>query len=164
VTISPEELIRQADAMNVRLEIVRGLPIWEASPVLGHQIEIDRIRASITAQANSGCACFHTADVIFKFPDGSFKRPDIAILCETPDRSEFFSALERIPEAVVEVISEGYERKDEAAPEFYLSSGVKDVMILNPRSLEVFHYTAHSLAKFVSPASIQLECGCLIEV
>jgi Uma2 family endonuclease len=120
--------------------------------------------ASIEPQLERACGCFHTSDVIFKFPDGSFKRPDIAILCETPDRSEFYRALERVPEAVVEVISEGYERKDEIAPEFYLSHGVKDIMIFNPRTLEVFHYTNHSVTKMISPASVQLECGCMIEV
>ncbi len=47
MSIPPEDLIMQADLLNVRLEIVRGLPVWEASPVAEHQIEVDRIRASI---------------------------------------------------------------------------------------------------------------------
>ncbi len=127
VAISAEELILQADAMNVRLKLVRGMPVWEASPVLGHQLEIDRIRASIVPTIGKDCGCFHTSDVSFRFPDGSLKRPDIAVLCETSDRSEFFNALERVPKAVVEVGSGVYERKDELAPDFYLQEGVLDI-------------------------------------
>lgn len=37
----------QADELGLRLEIVRGLPLWEAHPVLEHQCAIDRIRATI---------------------------------------------------------------------------------------------------------------------
>ncbi len=165
MSISPEELILQADAMNVRLEIVRGMPIWEASPVFRHQFEIDRIRTTIRPlEGQRSCECFHTSDVIFKFPDGSLKRPDIAVLCQMPLPNEIDRALEQIPVAVVEVISEGYERKDEIAPEFYLEHGVKDIIIFNPRTLEVTYYTKRSVVRLVSPAKIDLECGCRIEV
>jgi hypothetical protein len=45
--IAPEELIPQADAMNIRLEI-------------------DRIRASIERAPKSACESFHLADTLFK--------------------------------------------------------------------------------------------------
>jgi hypothetical protein len=74
------QIFLQADQMGIRLEIVGGLPIWEAKPLLKHQRAVDRIRASIQkAPGASDCGCFHYADVYVAFPDGSLKRPDIAI-------------------------------------------------------------------------------------
>lgn len=121
--ISPEQMILDADNMNVRLEFVRGVPLWEASPVAGHQLEIDRIRDSIKRTNDSqACSCIHLSDTLFKFAEGSLKRPDIAILCQELKPEQLYSALEIVPEAVVEVISEGYEYKDLAiAPVFTLA-------------------------------------------
>lgn len=163
--ISPEEMIMQADQMNIRLEIVRGIPIWEASPVFAHQAEVDRIRHTIKPQENTDCACIHAADVLFRFPDGSLKRPDIAILCKTPAPAERQQALTQIPEAVVEIISEGYEQKDlEIAPGFYLSMGVKDVLIFDPQLTEVYHHRRDGKKRLASPIQIRLECGCSCEI
>jgi Uma2 family endonuclease len=165
MSISPEELIMQADLMNVRLEIVRGLPVWEASPVGIHQLEVDRIRKTIEPISGSTCECFHLADTIFRFPDGSLKRPDIAILCQTPDREALKKALAVAPDAVVEIVSEGYEKKDlELAPSFYLSMDVKDVIIFEPSTLIVYHYRKDGSKRLESPVKIALECGCTCEV
>lgn len=151
----------KAEELGIRLEIVDNLPIWEASPVYGHQKAIDRIRASIKPAFNSGsgCACLHISDVYVQFPDGSLKRPDVSIFCREPDEQE--EAITLIPEAVIEVISKGYETKDlELAPPFYLSQGVKDLVVFNPYTLEVFHYTEAGKAEFKSPANIEFSCGC----
>jgi Uma2 family endonuclease len=165
MSISPEDLIMQADIMNVRLEIVRGLPIWEASPVAEHQLEVDRIRASITANRQDGCKCIHLADVLFRFPDSSLKHPDIAILCALPKKSKLRNALNEIPEAVIEIISEGYERKDlELAPEFYLAMGVKDVVIFDPQTHIVYHHRKDGRQRLESPTTITFECGCACDV
>ncbi len=40
-------LLERADKAGVRLEIVGGLPLWEASPSRRHQQAVDHIRASI---------------------------------------------------------------------------------------------------------------------
>ena len=163
--ISMERLISDADAVNIRLEIVRGLPIWEASPGLGHQLEIDRIRSSIQPQPGSNCGCVHVADVLFKFSDGSFKRPDIALLCALPENPSQNTAVDIIPEAVIEIISEGYEHKDlEIAPSFYLSVGVKDVLILDPQLKIVYHHRRDGKKRLESPVRVELECGCVCEV
>jgi Uma2 family endonuclease len=164
MTTSIEELIRQADHIGVRLEIVNGKPIWEASPVYRHQREALRIQQSLINKNESSCACHGVLDVIFKFPDGSFKRPDVAILCRVPDESEIDAALEIMPEAVVEIVSENYEYKDEIAPDFYLEQGVKDIIVFNPRTLEVIYYSKQGVARFKSPTHFDLECGCHIEV
>ena len=49
-------------------------------------------------------------------------------------------AIRLIPEAVIEVISKGYEAKDlEIGPHFYLLQGVKDVVVFDPYTLLVLH-------------------------
>ncbi len=139
-SIPIEQLILEADRIGVRLEIIAGLPVWEASPVYRHQAEADRIRASIKLLEGSDCTCHHTADTLFKFKDGSLNRPDIAVLCRLPSEEEMDVALTQVPEAVIEIVSDGYEDKDlKLAPSFYLSQGVKDVLILEPKTRIVWH-------------------------
>jgi len=103
----------RAEELGIRLEIVRGLPLWEAHPVYKHQKAIDRIRATIRPIAQDDanrCACVHISDVYVSFPDGSLKRPDIAIFCREPDEDD--EAITLVPEAVIEIVSKGYEAKD----------------------------------------------------
>lgn len=159
-----------AEGSGIRLEIIGGLPVWEAAPVVRHQRAIDRIRASIRStskftgqpapgEEGGGCGCIHLSDVFVSFPDGSLKRPDIAIFCREPDEQD--EAITLIPEAVVEVISKGYEAKDlELAPHFYLAQGVKDVLIFDPYTLLVLHIRRDGVQRLVSPVAVQLECGC----
>jgi Uma2 family endonuclease len=155
----------QANELGVRLEIVGGLPIWEAHPVYKHQKAIDRIRATITSVALSDevCTCVHASDVYVSFPDGSLKRPDIAIFCREPDEED--EAITLVPEAVIEIISKGYEAKDlEIGPRFYLSQGVKDVVVFDPYTLLVLHVRRDGVERKISPVAIELECGCKCSV
>lgn len=151
----------RADELGIRLEIVGGLPIWEAHPVYKHQKAIDRIRATIRTddQNSSACECVHASDVYITFPDGSLKRPDISIFCREPEEEE--EAITLIPEAVIEIISRGYEAKDlEIGPHFYLSQGVRDVVVFDPYTLLVLHVRRDGVERKVSPVEIELECGC----
>lgn len=135
-----EELIMQTDAAKapVRLEFVRGRMKWEASPASRHQKAVRRIERSIapTKDAPEGCGCYTLADTLIRFPDpdGSLKRPDIAIFCvEPPDSDE---ALDLLPAAVIEILSLRYEEKDlgeDGAP-FYLACGIPDVLVVDPRT------------------------------
>jgi Uma2 family endonuclease len=160
-SISTERLIADADAVNVRLEIMRGVPVWEASPGLGHQLEIDRIRSSI--QPLPGTNCIHVASVLFSFPDGSLTCPDIAVLPGLPDQQD--APLAIIPEAVIEIISDGYEYKDlEISPSFYLSVGVKDVLVLDPQLKVVYHHRHDGKKRLESPVMVELDCGCTCEI
>lgn len=89
-----ERLLRDG---GVKLEITGALPTWEASPSSRHQRMVFRIQTSIrrTPESDKDCACAHLADVYISFPDGSLKRPDIAIFSEEPpDQDE---ALTTIP-------------------------------------------------------------------
>lgn len=148
-----------AEQFGVRLEIVAGLPIWEAYPVYKHQKAVDLIRATIAPTEGSECPCVHAADIYINFPDGSLKRPDVSIFCREPDEQE--EAVRLVPEAVIEVISRGYEAKDlEIAPQFYLSQGVKDIVIFNPYTLEVIHIRQAHTARHTSSVDIELLCGC----
>jgi Uma2 family endonuclease len=111
-----------ADELGTRLEIVNGLPIWEAQPLYKRQKAVERIAQAIRpGNGGSKCWCVHVMDVYVQFPNG-LKRPDISIFCREPTEEEQENAPTLIPEAVVEVVSKGYEAKDlEIAPPFYLS-------------------------------------------
>jgi Uma2 family endonuclease len=155
----------RAEDFGIRLEIVGGLPIWEPYPVYKHQKAVDRIRATIervAASSESGegaCDCVHISDVYVSFPDGSLKRPDISIFFREPAEEE--EAIKLVPEAVIEVVSKGYEAKDlEIGPHFYLSQGVKDVVVFDPYTLVVLHIRRDDVARHISPVEINLSCGC----
>jgi Uma2 family endonuclease len=103
--------------------------------------------------------CVHAAGVYVAFSDGSLKRPDIAIFCREPDEEE--EAISLLPEAVIEVVSRGYEAKDlEIAPHFYLAQGVKDVLVFDPYTLLVLHARRDGTSRRISPVSLELECRC----
>lgn len=154
------QLLR-SEELGIKLEIVNGLPVWEASPVMRHQTAVDRIRESIKRSdaSNESCDCFHVADVYVQFPDGSLKRPDISVFCKTPTETD--NALKEIPDAVIEIISKGYEKKDlEVGVPFYLESGVKDTVVFNPYTDEVLHFRGGERRVMISPVEIEFECGC----
>ena len=159
-----QETVLQADKLGLRLEIVEGLPIWEASPMPRHQIAVDNIRASIRpTHPDNQCGCFHLADVFVRFPDGSLKRPDISIFCQMP--TDLDEAIRQVPDAVIEIISKGYDKKDlEIGAPFFISQGVKDVVVLDPISGKVTHFRADYKHETESPVAIRLLCGCTCTV
>ena len=160
-----EEAFRAAEDIGVKLEMVAGVPIWEAHPVIKHQRDVDRIRISLRpAQvAGAGCGCINYADINILFPDGSQKRPDISIFCREPDEED--RAVTLVPEAVVEILSRGFEAKDlQIGVPFYLSQGVKDVIVLDPFSRDVTHFRGRTESHHSSPVEIRLECGCVCSV
>jgi len=55
----------------------------------------------------------------------------------------------------------GCEAKDiEIGPRFYLSQGVKDVVVFDPHTLLVLHVRRDGVTRQISPVTIALECGC----
>ena len=160
-----EEMVVNSHEAGVRLEIVGGLPVWEAHPLLIHQEASDRIRASIRRSAGntSGCGCLHYYDLALRFPDGSQKRPDISIYCSRP--KEIDEEVRMVPEAVIEILSKGYEAKDlQIGVPFYLSQGVKDVVVLDPYTGKVLHFRGNDKREMSSPVDIDLLCGCVCTV
>lgn len=161
------ELLIAAEQAGVKLEIVGGLPTWEMFPSKRHQGAIYRIQQSIHRIEQSirprtddePCGCYHYSDVYIRFRDGSLKRPDIAIFCKDPEEDE--DAITLLPEAVIEVVSKGYETKDfEIGRLFYLAQGVKDVIVYDPATDYVTHARRDGTRRLVSPVAIALECGC----
>ena len=145
----------------VKLEITGGVPTWEASPSSLHQWVVDSIRASLqpAPESDRDCRCAHMADVLIRFKDGSLKRPDIAIFCTRPPLQE--EALTHIPQAVIEIVSPGYEYKDISLnPQFYLAQDVDDVVVVDPRSGVVSHYRTTGIVIQHAPITINLLCGC----
>lgn len=155
------ELARRAEDAGFKLEIVGGLPMWEAFPSYKHQKIIDQIRRSLPQDSDkntTGCAYIHISDAYILFPDGSLKRPDIA-------EAEQETAISLIPEAVIEVVSKGYEAKDlQIGPRFYLMHGVKDVIVHDPFTQTVLHMRRDGTKYAISPTVITLACGCNVTV
>lgn len=162
--IDPKTLAAAAE-LGVRLEVMNGLPIWEAQPLYRHQKAVERIAASIRPQQpQQPCACVHALDVYVQFPAG-LMRPDISVFCREPSEAEQDAALTMVPEAVVEVISKGFEAKDlELAPPFYLSQGVKDVVVFDPSTLLVLHVRSDGAVRHTAPVTLALQCGCELDV
>jgi hypothetical protein len=156
-----EEMMVTTHDLGIRLEMVGGIPVWEGQPVVKHQKAADRIRNSIRPVEgdSGGCGCIHYYDIAVRFPDGSQKRPDIAIFCREPDEEDTEVTL--LPEAVIEIISKGYEDKDlKIGVPFYLAQGIKDIVVLDPYSLKVRHFRQDGTKEMTSPVEITLECGC----
>jgi Uma2 family endonuclease len=160
-----DDFFQIADNAGVRLEIIGGLPVWEALPNLTHQEAIDRIRQNLKGpdEKNAACACLHYADLHIKFPDGSDKRPDISIFCKRPSESE--TAVTDVPEAVIEILSKGYEKKDlELGPPFYLAQGVKDIIVHDPYTGMVRHIDCAGTRDYQSSINLRLHCGCQVTI
>jgi Uma2 family endonuclease len=159
------EALIEADEHGYRLEIVNGLGIWEVQPGIRHVRKSRAIERSIKpAPGREGAySCANYADLYIVFPDSSLRRPDIAVFCREPDETD--GAVHLVPEAVVEVVSRGSELKDLTMnPGFYLGHGVKDVVVVDPYTDQVYHHRAEEVKHLSSPADILLECGCLVSV
>lgn len=159
------ETLVAADEVGIRLEMVMGEYTWEFHPSPLHSGTVGDIEKSIKPIEGhpKGCGCYTLQDVYIKFIDGSFKRPDISIFCKRPNLTQ--EALEVVPEAVIEVVSPGSEKKDlEIGPLFYLSQGVKDVVVVDPRTWAVFHFRKDGTKQSTSKVTIDLECGCTVIV
>ncbi len=160
----PMATLLAADEIGLRLEVVNGLPTWEVHPGFRHQKTVDEIRQTLRRQGDAAaCGCFHYADVYVQFPDGSLKWPDVAVFCAEPPITD--EALTMIPAAVIEVVSAGYELKDlEIGPLFYLSQGVQDVVVVDPRTLLIMHFRKDGVSRLYPPVEIVLQCGCRCKI
>lgn len=154
-----------AEQAGIKLEYVGGLPVWEAMPVYRHQRKVVAICASVRAGRDDGegCACLAVPDLSILFSDGSQKRPDISIFCREPDEQD--TACTLVPEAVIEIISRGYEKKDtEVSLPFYLAQDIADIVIFNPDTNQVSHYHDGQTDEHDSPVELSFACGCRVSV
>ena len=155
-----ERLSCDAETVGLRLELVRGIPVFEAFPVARHQGASFRIQSSIRplATGDAVCACVHYADVQIRFADGSRKRPDIAIFCAEPEQTTEITVM---PEAVVEIISTDYEEKDLfVSVPFYQQMRIPDIIVFDPETNAVRHWRSGGNEKiYQSPVMLSLACG-----
>jgi Uma2 family endonuclease len=166
MTLTESELAQyeEADALGVRLEMIAGQPYWEFQPNFEHQDLIGKVYKSVTTSPKSGdgCPCIAALDVGMRFPDDSLRRPGLAIFRMEPEKRELITL---VPEAVVDVISKRSRQKDlEISPPFYLSMGVKDVLVYDPFAGDVHHFRSDGVVRFKSPKVVPLECGFILEV
>ncbi len=165
---NPEELMIQlmnADEAGVKLEVVQGEFTWEFFPSPLHQGMIRRLDRSVRPipDDDRGCGCFTLSDAYVQFADGSVKRPDLRIYCNEPPLTR--QALTIMPEAVVEVLSPRGERKDlQVGPPFYLSQGVKDVLVIDPERRQAHHFRTSGYLPVALGATVALECGCELTI
>ncbi len=52
----------------------------------------------------------------------------------------------------------------EIGPPFYLSQGVKDVVVFDPATLLVLHVRSDRATRQIAPVEVELECGCRVSV
>ncbi|WP_395093974.1 Uma2 family endonuclease [Armatimonas sp.] len=159
------ELAQQVEELSgVKLERAGGMTTWEAFPSYKHQDRIYKIQQAIRRRADAiyDCACSHVSDAYVKFPDGSIKRPDIAIFCREPDEDEQDGAVTLLPEAIIEIISKHYEDKDlKVGVPFYLSQGIADVVTLDMATGTVTHFRPGQPEQVhASPVTLAFACGC----
>ena len=170
LTNMPPEMLRQAlmDAheQGYRLEIIDGLGVWEVMPPLRYIEAEARIERSVRPNpyAFSDCGGLVYRDLYVRFPDGSLRRPDVAVYCRRPE--EMDEAVTLLPEAVIEIVSAGGERKDlELSPPFYLRHGIRDVIVLDPYTGIVWHHLPTApVERHQSPVDFELACGCFVTV
>lgn len=157
------EVMAAAEEIGIKLESHAGSLTWELMPSPLHTIAVTDIQLSVQPVPGKGCACRAYPDMYIRFPDGSFKRPDLALYCEPVPRT--LTAATILPGAVVEAISAGSETKDlQLNPPFYMAHGVKDVVVLDPITGQVSHWGPHGFAVHRSPVVLSLAMGCEITV
>lgn len=139
---------------GLKIEIASGLPIFELAPSPMHNLDLQEIAKTV----RKGHVCWN---VTIRFPDGSYRRPDISIFCARPPRVR--KAGTQVPTAVVEALSPSSIVKDtELSPNWYLSQGVRDVFVYDPEGLTVDHVRASGRERHAVPVELETETGCLV--
>lgn len=141
-----------------------GFP-FEFAPGVDHQLAMAAILTSPNRRSTGAgeCVCKRIMDILIRLPDGRVKGPDVSVFCTIPTEREGY--VHQVPEAVVEITSPRYVKKDLVdGPLIYLANGVKDVLVLDRRTSEVHHWTIGRHEIYQSPRQFVLACGCEITV
>lgn len=155
-------IVNSAEESLVKIELTNGLPTWEAMATPRHQRILGEIFESVRRIGEGDCGCHRYLDTYIRFPEGSFKRPDLSIYCaRLPDVDV---ATDLIPQAVVEIVSAGYEEKDRIGLPFYLAQGILDVVVYDPRTGEVIHATPEGQTVCRAPVDLNFACGCAVAI
>ena len=159
-----ERLVQASDHRQVKLEMTAGMPTWEAMPGVRHQRIVQSVFLSVRRRpaAEGDCGCHRYLDVYVRFPDGSFRSPDVSVFCQEPPDAD--GATDVLPAAVVEIVSAGYEAKDRIGLPFYLEQGIADVVLYDPRTGEVVHATPSGRTVHAAPVELDFACGCAVTI
>ena len=159
------KLLALGEEIGLKFELTDGGITWEAYPGVDHQEIVFNVQTSLERlrAVERGCECYQGADVDLALPDGTVKRPDVSVWCRKPQEREGF--VREVPEAVVEIVSPGYEAKDLVhGPPIYLRNGVKDVVVFDRAKNEVHHWGPQGHRVVSSPTTFDLACGCRVTV
>ena len=128
------------------------------APSAGDDSDYQFVRPTATADG-AACQCIALPDIQIRFPDGSRKRPDIAVFCSEPEEDTEVTV---IPDAVIEIISKDYEAKDlVVGVPFYQQVGIKDIVVFDPMTGKVSHWQYGVGEKtYKTPAPLTFLCGC----
>ena len=72
------------------------------------------------------------------------------------------SAGERV--MVIEIVSDGYEKNDEIGLPFYLSQGIGDVVLYDPRTRQVVHATPQGQTVHTAPVDLTFAWECAVSI
>lgn len=159
-----EMLTASADHSHVKLQMTAGVPTWEAMPGFKHQRIVQSVFLSVRRAPGSegDCGCHRFTDVMICFQDGSFRSPDVAIYCQEPPDVD--GAGDVIPVAVIEIVNQDYELKDQIGLPFYLEQGIADVVLYDPRKNEAVHATPLGQTLHQAPVDLTFACGCAVSI
>lgn len=152
-----------AHEAGFKIEVAQGLPVFEVMSSPMHNEDLFEIAKTIRRAPGvpGDCGCHLLNDVTIRFPDGSYRRPDISIFCVRPPRVR--AAVTLVPTAVVEALSPSSIVKDTVlSPDWYLSQGVRDVFLYDPEGLTVDHIRASGRERHAVPIELETETGCLV--
>ncbi len=113
-------------------ELIHGVPLAMApSPGLEHQRISLRIARQLD-EALDGCPhCEVLFEIDVEFSEETVVRPDVLVICHTPDGER----LTRAPELICEVISKATARRDEETKfQLYRDEGVMHYILVYPES------------------------------
>ena len=153
------------EELGLRFELTDGGITWETFPGVAHQEIVFNVQTSLDRRRTDrgDCECYQGADIDVVLADGTVKRPDVSVWCKRPKELEGF--VHEVPEAVIEIVSPGYEAKDLLhGPPIYLRNGVKDVIVFDRAKGEVHHWGPEGHRIVPSPTVFDLACGCRVTV
>jgi hypothetical protein len=144
-----------ASAGVVDLYLVDGLPRWEASHSPRHQLAIDAVRAGLQPGAHCPGAIYYRVDL--RLGEHTLLCPDLAIYAAELANED--AAVTTVPVAVIEVLHPDSIAKNRALVPVYLREGVLDVVLFDPESGGITHYSGKLAMEYRAPLRLQLSCG-----
>lgn len=111
-------------------ELIRGTPLaMSPSPSVGHQRIAGRLFVQLAEALDQCPNCEALYEIDVEFSDDTVTRPDVIVICHSPDADR----LTRAPALIAEVISPRTARRDEQTKfQLYQEEGVDHYVLLYP--------------------------------